>query len=120
MAGGYIASSDLDQKTESPGAVETDPTPDGAEPNEYEKQTLRRIGENLPASAFLIAVVELTERFTYYGAQGLFQNYINNPTDGSNGTAGLGLGHQAATGLNLFFQWFCYGMFAIVMTSLGP
>ncbi|PNY26124.1 Peptide transporter PTR2 [Tolypocladium capitatum] len=108
VAGGDVASPDVDKKTESPGSVETDPTPDGDEPNEYEKRTLRRIGENLPASAFLIAIVELTERFTYYGAQGLFQNYINNPPDGTNGSPGLGLGHQAATGLNLFFQWFCY------------
>jgi proton-dependent oligopeptide transporter, POT family len=89
---------------------ETGPTPDGEEPNEYEKSTLRRIGDKLPASAFLIAVVELTERFTYYGAQGLFQNYISNSPDGSEGQKGLGMGHQAATGLNLYFQWFCYGM----------
>ncbi|UNI19923.1 peptide transporter ptr2 [Purpureocillium takamizusanense] len=107
MAGGYIGHSDLNEKTDPSGA-ETDPTPDGEEPNEYEKRTLRRVGENLPASAFLIAIVELTERFTYYGAQGLFQNYINNRPDGSDGARGLGLGHQAATGLNLFFQWFCY------------
>ncbi len=109
MAGGYIGHSDLNEKSDSAGAAETDPTPDGEEPNEYEKRTLRRVGENLPASAFLIAIVELTERFTYYGAQGLFQNYINNRPDGSDGAKGLGLGHQAATGLNLFFQWFCYG-----------
>jgi len=109
MAGGYIGHSDLNEKSDSAGAAETDPTPDGEEPNEYEKRTLRRVGENLPASAFLIAIVELTERFTYYGAQGLFQNYINNRPDGSDGARGLGLGHQAATGLNLFFQWFCYG-----------
>jgi POT family proton-dependent oligopeptide transporter len=83
-------------------------TPDGEEPNEYEKSTLRRVGEALPASAYLIAVVELTERFTYYGAQGLFQNYISNSATGSDGPKGLGMGHQAATGLNLFFQWFCY------------
>ncbi|KAI9157953.1 Peptide transporter PTR2 [Paramyrothecium foliicola] len=83
-------------------------TPDGEEPNEYEKSTLRRVGEALPASAYLIAVVELTERFTYYGAQGLFQNYISNSASGADGPRGLGMGHQAATGLNLFFQWFCY------------
>jgi POT family proton-dependent oligopeptide transporter len=88
--------------------LELDSSPDGAEPNEHEKRTLRRVGENLPPAAYLIAVVELTERFTYYGASGLFQNYINNPTDGSSGSAGIGLGNQAATGLNLFFQWFCY------------
>ncbi|KAK2748184.1 MFS peptide transporter [Colletotrichum kahawae] len=88
--------------------AESGPTRDGAEPNEYERGTLRRVGESLPASAFLIAVVELTERFTYYGAQGLFQNYISNDANGVDGPKGLGMGHQAATGLNLFFQWFCY------------
>ncbi|KPM39831.1 Peptide transporter PTR2 [Neonectria ditissima] len=88
--------------------VESAPSPDGEEPNEYEKQTLRRVGENLPASAYLIAVVELTERFTYYGSQGIFMNYISHSKNGSDGAKGLGMGHQAATGLNLFFQWFCY------------
>jgi POT family proton-dependent oligopeptide transporter len=84
-------------------------TPDGEEPNEFEKRTLRRVGETLPISAFLIAVVELTERFTFYGAQGLFQNYISGSNDKKMGPMrGLGMGHQAATGLNLFFQWFCY------------
>jgi POT family proton-dependent oligopeptide transporter len=37
------------------------------EPTEDEKKTLRRIGDKFPASAYLIAVVELCERFTYYG-----------------------------------------------------
>jgi proton-dependent oligopeptide transporter, POT family len=86
-------------------------TPEGEEPSEYEKQHLRRVGENLPASAYLIAVVELCERFTYYGAQGLFQNYISHRPNGDDGAPGLGLGQQGATGLNLFFQWFCYGEF---------
>ena len=43
-----------------------------------------------------------------YGCQGLFQNYINNHPDGRDGPAGLGLGHAGATGLNVFFQFFCY------------
>lgn len=43
-----------------------------------------------------------------YGCQGLFQNYINNRPDGSDGPKGLGLGHAGATGLNVFFQFFCY------------
>lgn len=110
LAGGYITPADPEKKFSSAADSESGPTPDGAEPNEFEKGSLRRIGENLPASAFLIAVVELTERFTYYGAQGLFQNYINNDPNGADGPKGLGMGHQAATGLNLFFQWFCYGM----------
>jgi proton-dependent oligopeptide transporter, POT family len=55
--------------------------------------------------------------------QGLFQNYVSNPKDGSEGRAGLGtdvliwrehtlimtgLGHAGATGLGTFFQFFCY------------
>ena len=44
--------------------VELQPTAEGDEPNEQEKSTLRHIGENLPTSAYLIAVVELCERFT--------------------------------------------------------
>lgn len=111
MAGGYIAQTDIDEKNAAvtPTDIEMEPTPEGEEPNEHERRTLRRVGENLPASAYLIAVVELTERFTYYGSQGLFQNYINNRPNGADGAPGLGLGHQGATGLNLFFQWFCYG-----------
>lgn len=92
-------------------------TPEGEEPNEYEKSKLRRVGENLPLSAFLIAIVELTERFTYYGCQGLFQNYISNSKNYPGPAKGLGLGHQAATGLNVFFQFFCYGMSCLLTAS---
>jgi POT family proton-dependent oligopeptide transporter len=75
LAGGYIAPSEINEKTSlDKQNYSSDPefgtTPDGEEPNNHEKATLRRVGENLPASAFLIAVVELTERFAYYGAQG--------------------------------------------------
>ncbi|EEQ27787.1 peptide transporter ptr2 [Microsporum canis] len=83
-------------------------TPDGEEPTESEKFNLRHIGENLPLSAWLVAVVELCERFTYYGMNGLFQNYIQRPFDGSEGRGALGLGHQGATGLTTFFQFWCY------------
>lgn len=41
-----------------------DQTPDEAEPTEHEKKTLRHIGDKFPASAYLIAGVELCERFT--------------------------------------------------------
>ncbi|KAM0192693.1 hypothetical protein ACHAPI_008052 [Fusarium lateritium] len=111
LAGGYIAPSEIDEKksidkTHYASDPEFGTTVDGEEPNDHERSTLRRVGENLPASAFLIAVVELTERFAYYGAQGLFQNYISSSETAT--PRGLGMGHQAATGLNLFFQWFCY------------
>lgn len=66
MAGGYIGPADTDEKhaVVTPTDVETDPTPEGEEPNEHERRSLRRVGENLPAAAYLIAIVELTERFT--------------------------------------------------------
>lgn len=86
-------------------------TPDGEEPNDEEKKKLRHVAENLPISAWLVAVVELCERFTFYGMSGIFQNYINLPLDGSQGRGALGMGHQGATGLNTFFQFWCYGEF---------
>lgn len=38
--------------------------------------TLRRVPNKLPRIALLILVVELGERFTYFGLSGPFQNYI--------------------------------------------
>ncbi|KAJ6098544.1 hypothetical protein N7467_000079 [Penicillium canescens] len=83
-------------------------TPDGGEPTLHEKTSLRHIAENLPISAWLVAVVELCERFTYYGMSGLFQNYVQRPLDGSQGRGALGMDHQGATGLTTFFQFWCY------------
>lgn len=56
-----------------------------------------------------MAIVELSERFTFYGAQGLFQNYIQRPLDGSLERGALGQKHQTATALNTFFSLWCYG-----------
>ncbi|KAL2864319.1 peptide MFS transporter [Aspergillus lucknowensis] len=83
-------------------------TPDGEEPNDEEMKSLRHTAENLPMSAWLVAIVELCERFTYYGMSGLFQNYVQRPFDGSQGRGALGMGHQGATGLTTFFQFWCY------------
>lgn len=62
-AGGYITHPVEDEKSgfgaekSSEGSdIEAGATTaDGDEPNEWEKKHLRRVGENLPASAFLIA-----------------------------------------------------------------
>ncbi|KAK4951825.1 peptide transporter ptr2 [Elasticomyces elasticus] len=104
MTGGSLPLNEKSHMTD----VEEQPTEEGQEPTEHEKKTLRRIGDKFPMSAYLVAVVELCERFTYYGCQGLFQNYINNNPNGADGARGLGLGHAGATGLNTFFQFFCY------------
>ncbi|KAF1816032.1 peptide transporter PTR2-A [Eremomyces bilateralis CBS 781.70] len=82
---------------------------DGREPSDLEKRTLRRVPDALPKSAFLVAIVELCERFAYYGLSGPFQNYISNKYNDPNGNPGaLGLGQTSATGILNFFQFWCY------------
>ncbi|KAF1959168.1 PTR2-domain-containing protein [Byssothecium circinans] len=118
LAGGDLpAHAVVDEKAEhtpssgSPSAkgVAVDDEPlDGEFPTAEERRTLQHVGEPLPKAAFLVAVVELCERFTYYGASGLFQNYIQRPRDGSQGVGALGMGHRGATGLSTFFQFWCY------------
>ncbi|TKA52391.1 hypothetical protein B0A49_10108 [Cryomyces minteri] len=82
---------------------------DGEEPTEEEKHTLRKVSDKLPWSAFLVAIVELCERFAYYGLSGPFQNYISNSYNDPNGLPGaIGLNQNGATGLTNFFQFWCY------------
>lgn len=44
----------------------------------------------------------------------------SNNKDKSDGTPGLGLGHQGATGLNTFFQFFCYRTCQVIDKSAKP
>ncbi|KAG9315165.1 POT family-domain-containing protein [Chiua virens] len=71
-------------------------------PSEEELATLRRVSDALPWTAYMIAVVELAERFSYYGASAVFVNFIQQPlppgsktgAGGANGQSGaLGDGH---------------------------
>ena len=79
------------------------------EPTAYENISFRRVPDKLPWSAFLVAVVELCERFTFYGLSGPFQNYISNSHHDPSGNPGaIGLGQSGATGLTNFFQFWCY------------
>ena len=61
---------------------------EGDEPTEEERRTLRKVADKLPWSAFLVAMVELCERFTYYGLSGPFQNYIQNSYNDPKGLPG--------------------------------
>jgi hypothetical protein len=82
---------------------------DDDEPTVEELTTLRRVPDRLPWSAFLVAVVELCERFAYYGLSGPFQNYMANEWHDPNGLPGaLGLKQTGATALSNFFQFWCY------------
>ncbi|QDS78078.1 hypothetical protein FKW77_003679 [Venturia effusa] len=79
------------------------------EPTQAERQTLRKVPDKLPPSAFLVAVVELCERFAYYGMSGPFQNYISNKYHDPSGNPGaIGMKQAGATALTNFFQFWCY------------
>jgi len=86
-------------------------------PSEEEKLTLRRVAGNIPMSAWLVVIVELAERFSYYGTAGPFVNYIQRPLPlGGNGAGAppkggegrpgaLGKGQQASTGLTTMLSF---------------
>ncbi|TFK84976.1 oligopeptide transporter [Polyporus arcularius HHB13444] len=89
---------------------------DGLEfPTQEEKQTLRRVSDTLPISAYLIAFCELAERFSYYGSTVVYTNFIQQPlppgsrTGASIKQAGaLGLGQRASTGIGTFNTFWVY------------
>ncbi|KAL0572403.1 hypothetical protein V5O48_009564 [Marasmius crinis-equi] len=97
---------------------EDDTAHDGLQfPTEEERQNLRRVSDTLPWNAFLIAIVEMAERFSYYGCSAVFTNFIQQSLPpGSHTGAGfahgqsgaLGLGQQASTGLTTFYQFWVY------------
>ncbi|KAF8638638.1 hypothetical protein AX17_002063, partial [Amanita inopinata Kibby_2008] len=106
-----------DEKLSTP-EYELDGIHDGLEfPTEEERATLRRVSDSIPWAAYLIAIVELAERFSFYGSSVVFTNFIQQPLPpGSHTGAGffgnvsgaLGLGQQASTGLTTFYQFWCY------------
>jgi hypothetical protein len=68
---------------------------------------LPRTAAPLPPGALYIALVELCERFAYYGLSGPFQNYIANPPFSAL-PGRLGYGQSRATALTNAFQCWCY------------
>ena len=78
----------------------------GEIPTQEEMETLRHVGGRIPFRCWLIATVELAERFSYYGLSAPFQNYMSNgPNDTPKGL--LQLNSSGATGLSYFFQFWC-------------
>jgi hypothetical protein len=82
---------------------------DASKPTPEDLLLLPRVADKLPYGAFLVAVVELCERFAYYGLSGPFQNYMANSYHDANGLPGaLGLDQAKATALSNLFQSWCY------------
>lgn len=80
---------------------------EGRTPTLEEMKRLRHVSEKIPISCWLVAVVELAERFSYYGLSTPFQNYMQNlPQDSPRGV--LNLKNQGATALSYFWQFWCY------------
>jgi POT family proton-dependent oligopeptide transporter len=89
--------------TSQPSFVEDE----GRTPTDEELKTLRHVSEKIPISCWLVAIVELAERFSYYGLSAPFQNYMQNgPNDKPAGM--LNLKNNGATALSYFFQFWCY------------
>ncbi|KAG6373326.1 POT family-domain-containing protein [Boletus reticuloceps] len=108
----------LEKRDLAPVNDDDDSVHDGLEfPTAEELVTLRRVSDALPWTAYMIAVVELAERFSYYGASAVFVNFIQQPlpsgsrtgAGGANGQSGaLGGGQQLSTGLTTFYQFWSY------------
>ncbi|KAF7369698.1 putative peptide transporter ptr2 [Mycena venus] len=108
-----------DEKSFTDSAVEAD---DGIHdglvfPTDEERQTLRRVSDTVPWNAYLIAMVEAAERFSFYGSSVVFTNFIqhNLPAGSHTGAGGpnnvsgaLGKGQQTSTGIGTFYQFWCY------------
>ncbi|EXJ83708.1 POT family proton-dependent oligopeptide transporter [Capronia coronata CBS 617.96] len=102
--------------------VLTDMIDDHLRPTEEELKTLPRVADEIPWRVYTVAFVELCERFSYYGTQILFQNFIQRrlltPTgrapnpggDTDNNPGALGQGQQIATSLGTFFSFWCYAL----------
>ncbi|KAG8530884.1 uncharacterized protein KY384_004241 [Bacidia gigantensis] len=94
----------------------TDEFDDGFEyPTAEEVGTLRHVPYSLPPRLFLVCIIELSERFCYYGVSGTFNNYIANPYAGGppwNGEdevpGAIGRGTAFASGLQNYWQFWCY------------
>ncbi|KAJ8097980.1 POT family-domain-containing protein [Lipomyces tetrasporus] len=85
----------------------TDSSVSDEEISEHDLRTLRRVADRLPPAAWLVAIVELCERFTFYGLTGPFMNYMQNAPGGLRPGA-IGLGQSKASALNYFFQFWSY------------
>ena len=78
------------------------------QPTEDELKNLKRVADDIPTAVWLMALVSLSERFTYYGISAPFQNYIQNPFDDPLRPGALNLGQATATRLNNVFSLFVY------------
>ncbi|KAE8143625.1 POT peptide transporter [Aspergillus pseudotamarii] len=77
-------------------------------PKEGERSDLRLVRDDISLDIFLVAVAELSERFTYRAVTAPIQNYIQNARDDPLHPGALGMGQTVATSINYVFVGWCY------------
>ncbi|KAF2729758.1 MFS peptide transporter-like protein Ptr2 [Polyplosphaeria fusca] len=112
------ALSNVHRTSTSPSVVEFDADLVGEEPTEEELRTLHRVSGKIPWSAYTIAVVELCERFGFYGCQVLYTNFIQHPRPEGHPTGkdpsaegqpgALNMGQRASFGITTFNSFWSY------------
>lgn len=81
---------DADVYVSSPVVDDRDPE---LIPTPEEMKTLRRVPAGMPVVAILMCLIEFSERASYYGSSGPFNNFINNPLpEGGPGTGAVAPG----------------------------
>ncbi|KAL4789050.1 POT family-domain-containing protein [Aspergillus venezuelensis] len=118
-----MASHEPTEKSVVPAVEDVVPSVnDYEEPTDEELETLRRVPGNLPIVAYLICIVEFSERASYLGVTGLISNFVNRPMPvGGNGygappagdqqTAGaLGMGTVKANAVSQSFSMLAYAL----------
>ena len=75
-------------------------------PTEDESKNLRKIADSIPGTAWLLCIVELAERASYYGVQTVFSNFMQFPLpEGGNGAGAVGSPNQTAGALGKGLQF---------------
>ncbi|KAJ7747785.1 di/tri peptide transporter 2 [Mycena metata] len=77
-------------------------------PTTEELSRLRHVSGAVPLGAWLVALLALSERCTFYGITAPLQNYMQNNRDDPLRPGALGLGQSAATRLSYFLTFFVY------------
>ncbi|KAF2473563.1 PTR2-domain-containing protein [Lindgomyces ingoldianus] len=101
-----------------PAPVEFEADLEGEEPTEEDLRTLPRISGKIPWTAYTIAIVEMCERFGYYGCQVLYTNFVQQPLPPGHPTGkdpsaegqpgALGMGQRASFGIGTFNSFWAY------------
>ncbi|KAJ5168601.1 Oligopeptide transporter [Penicillium canariense] len=94
------------EKSHSLPTDPTEPTEPASEIPDVDK--LPRVADSIPLSVWLVALLALAERFTFYGLSAPFQNYMQNGRDDPLRPGALGWGQRTASlTSNLFYILTC-------------